>query len=149
MRKFLDQTESGNTELNESVPSTSQQHLYASEFPLNLEVTPDAPTIDTERQKSGIEVGSEAYQSKSHAEISVFTLNNMSHNEEEVEISSSPVNRDASDVVKQASGVTKNIRVPPANSGLEPQTQIRSASQPLGPLESRALPRSGVVRYAT
>ncbi|GFW62248.1 hypothetical protein TNCV_4421351 [Trichonephila clavipes] len=30
---------------------TSQQHLSVSESPLNLEVTPDAPTIDTERRK--------------------------------------------------------------------------------------------------
>ncbi|GFW30618.1 uncharacterized protein TNCV_455561 [Trichonephila clavipes] len=59
--KFLDQTESGSTESNESVPSTSQQHL--SESPLNLEVTTDAVIIATERRKSEIEIGSKACQS--------------------------------------------------------------------------------------
>ncbi|GFU02897.1 hypothetical protein TNCV_3480981 [Trichonephila clavipes] len=44
-------------------PSTSQQHLSVSESPLNLEVTPDAPTIDTERRKSEIEIESKACQS--------------------------------------------------------------------------------------
>ncbi|GFT69750.1 uncharacterized protein TNCV_3700341 [Trichonephila clavipes] len=41
----------------------SQQHLSVPEFPLNLEVTPYAPTIDTERRKSETEIGSNAYQS--------------------------------------------------------------------------------------
>ncbi|GFW84209.1 hypothetical protein TNCV_4878721 [Trichonephila clavipes] len=47
MMKSLGQTESGSTESNESVPSTSQQHLSISESPLNLEVTPNAQSIDT------------------------------------------------------------------------------------------------------
>lgn len=96
MMKFLSQTESGSTKSNESVASTSQQHVSVSE---NSEITPDAPTIDIERRKSKTEM---ACQSKSDAEISVSTLS-ISHNqEEEIEISSPPVNRDASDVVKQA-----------------------------------------------
>ncbi|GFY33708.1 hypothetical protein TNCV_4594201 [Trichonephila clavipes] len=102
MMKFLGQTESGSTESNESFSSTSQQHLSVSKSPLNLEVTPDAPTIDTERRKSEIEIGSKASLSKSDAEISVFTLNIISHNEEEeIEISSLLVNRDASGVVNK------------------------------------------------
>ncbi|PRD23863.1 UNVERIFIED_CONTAM: hypothetical protein NCL1_45259 [Trichonephila clavipes] len=60
-RVVSDQTESGSTESNESVPSTSQQHL--SESPLNLEVTTDAVIIATERRKSEIEIGSKACQS--------------------------------------------------------------------------------------
>ncbi|GFS90955.1 hypothetical protein TNCV_4192781 [Trichonephila clavipes] len=63
--------------------------------PLNSEVTPDAPTIDTEQRKTEREIGSEA-------EISVFTLSNISHNQEYIEVNSSRANRDASDIVKQA-----------------------------------------------
>ncbi|GFV86273.1 DDE_3 domain-containing protein [Trichonephila clavipes] len=82
---------------------TSQQHLSVTESPSNLEVSPDAPTIDTERRNSEIEIGSKACQSNSDAEISVFTLSNISQYQEEgIEISSSPVNKDGSDVVKQA-----------------------------------------------
>ncbi|GFU50959.1 hypothetical protein TNCV_4461551 [Trichonephila clavipes] len=47
---------------NNQVPSTSQQHLSVSQSPFNLEVTPDALNIDTERRKSEIEIGSKAYQ---------------------------------------------------------------------------------------
>ncbi|GFV24595.1 hypothetical protein TNCV_1914571 [Trichonephila clavipes] len=50
-----------------------------------------------------IEIESKACQSKSDTEIFVFMLSNISHYQEnEIEISSSPVNRDASDVVRQA-----------------------------------------------
>ncbi|GFT00219.1 hypothetical protein TNCV_462801 [Trichonephila clavipes] len=56
MMKLLGQTESGSTESNESVPSIPQ-HLYISESPFNFEVTPDAPTIDIEQQKSKIKIG--------------------------------------------------------------------------------------------
>ncbi|GFW72879.1 hypothetical protein TNCV_830061 [Trichonephila clavipes] len=45
------------TESNQSVPSNYQQHLFVFESPLNLEVTPDAPTIDTERRKLEVEIG--------------------------------------------------------------------------------------------
>ncbi|GFT63877.1 hypothetical protein TNCV_4954161 [Trichonephila clavipes] len=48
--------------------------LSVSEALQNLEVTPDAPTIDIERRKSEIEIGSKACQSKYDTEISVFTL---------------------------------------------------------------------------
>ncbi|GFT00594.1 hypothetical protein TNCV_141402 [Trichonephila clavipes] len=76
--------------------------LPLSESPLNLEVIPDAPAIDTERRKSEIEIGSKVCLSNFDAEISVLTLSNTSHNQEEwIQISSSPMNRDDSDVVKQ------------------------------------------------
>ncbi|GFW36849.1 hypothetical protein TNCV_4348901 [Trichonephila clavipes] len=73
---------------------------FKVQSPLNLEVTPDAPTIDTERRKSETEIGSKACQSQSDAEISGLTLSNISHNQEEIEISSSPVNRDAIEVLE-------------------------------------------------
>ncbi|GFU66707.1 hypothetical protein TNCV_411561 [Trichonephila clavipes] len=51
-----------------------RKDLYPTRFKvqplLNLEVTPDAPTIDTERRKSETEIGSKACQSQSNDGIS-------------------------------------------------------------------------------
>ncbi|XP_067121206.1 uncharacterized protein [Centruroides vittatus] len=102
MMTFLNQTASGSTESSESIASTSKKHRATSENPSNLGSTPDALNTNTEQQ-SEIEIGSNSSQSESDAEISVLTLSNIIHDhEEQIEIGSTPVSSDASDVVKRA-----------------------------------------------